>query len=486
MIPTDVRPEDLFPQLGPDYERASALLSLGLEEGWRRRLVARASPQATDLHLDVATGTGLVARALRKTGCRVVGLDLVPNMLAAAGRSDGTTFVQGRAERLPFRDATFDGLTFTYLFRYVDDPVATLRELARVVRPGGRISMLEFGRPSASPFRLGWWLYTRLCLPLVGSLVSAKWRAVGAFLGRSIDRFYARYDMDRIWREAGIADVRTETLGLGAAVVVSGARPGPDVERDRQASSMPRPDADDRASPAFYALPSGGGRDYVTLLHPPYLVWHLSYVVLGAALATEVRLDRLATSLLAFFLALGVGIHALDEMNGRPLRTRIPDRVLLGLAIAGLGGAVALGLAATTVLGPGILLFVAAGIALALGYPLELAGGRLHSDLWFALGWGAFPVLTGAYASGGSLTAAALVGAAYAAALSYAQRALSTWVRMLRRRTESVTGEIRSTSGEALTIDRQRLLAAPESGLRWLTAASLLVAVGALVARLAP
>ncbi len=485
MIPSDVRPEKLFPPLGADYERASTLLSLGLEEGWRRRLVARASPRETDLHLDVATGTGLVARALRKTGCRVVGLDLVPNMLAAAARSDGVRFVQGRAERLPFRDATFDGLTFTYLFRYVDDPVATLRELARVVRPGGRIAMLEFGRPSVLPLRLGWWLYTRLGLPLVGSFVSPKWRAVGAFLGRSVDRFYERYDMERIWREAGIGDVRAETLGLGAAVVVSGATPGQEVAGGR-AIPAHRADADDGASPAFYALPSGGWRDYVTLLHPPYLLWHLSYVILGAALATELHPDRLAASVVAFFLALGVGIHALDELNGRPVRTRIPDGVLLGLAVGGLGGAVALGLAATTVLGPGMLFFIAAGIALALGYPLELAGGRLHSDLWFALGWGAFPVLTGAYASGGSLTAAAIVGAAYAAALSYAQRVLSTWVRMLRRRTESVTGEIRSTSGATVAIDRQRLLAAPESGLRWLTAASLLVAAAALALRLAP
>lgn len=484
MIPPDVRPEDLFPPLGPDYERASTLLSLGLEEGWRRRLVERADPRASDLHLDVATGTGLVARALRRSGCSVVGLDLVPHMLAAAPRSDGIRFVQGRAEKLPFRDATFDGLTFTYLLRYVDDPVETMRELARVVRPGGRVSMLEFGRPRALPLRFGWWVYTRLGLPLVGSLVSARWRAVGAFLGRSVDHFYQRYDMERIWHDAGLTDVRVDALGLGAAVVVSGQTPRRPALVDASTAAWRRPD-EEATAPAFYALPSGGWRDYVTLLHPPYLLWHLSYVVLGAALATELRIDRLAWSVVAFFLALGVGIHALDELNGRPLRTRIPDGVLRALAVVGLGGAVALGLIATTVVGPGMLLFIAAGLVLALGYPLEIAGGRLHSDLWFAVGWGAFPVLTGAFASGGSLTTAAIAGAAYAAALSYAQRTLSTWVRMLRRRTASVTGEIRSTSGDPMPIDRERLLATPESALRWLTATSVLVAVAALAARLA-
>lgn len=195
-------------------------------------------------------------------------------------------------------------------------------------------------------------------------------------------------------------------------------------------------------------------------------------------------MDRLAGTLVAFFLALGVGVHALDEMNGRPLRTRIPERMLLALAALGLGAAVALGLAATALLGPGVLVFVAAGVALALGYPLELARGRLHSDLWFALGWGAFPVLTAAYASGGSITAAAIAGAAYAAALSHAQRRLSTWVRSLRRRAERVSGEIRMRDGTAIALDRDRLIDAPESALRWLTAVAVLVAVAALAVRL--
>ena len=237
--------------------------------------------------------------------------------------------------------------------------------------------------------------------------------------------------------------------------------------------------------PAFYALTSGGWRDYFTLLHAPYTLWHLSYVVLGAALASELRLDRLAGTLVAFFFALGIGAHALDELNGHPLRTRISDPLLRVLAVGGLGIAIALGVAAAmTTVGPGLYAFIAAGIALAFFYPLELAGGRLHSDLWFAVAWGAFPVLTACYASGGSLTPAALVGAVYAIALSYAQRVLSTWVRMLRRRTEGVTGEIALTSGERLPLDRARLIAAPEAGLKWLTAVAVLAALAALAVRL--
>jgi ubiquinone/menaquinone biosynthesis methyltransferase len=515
------RPERLFAPLGPTYERAGSLLSLGLERGWRRRLIERAAPQQGDLYLDVATGTGLVARELRRRGCRVIGLDLTPEMLASADRRDGIRFVQGRAERLPFPDATFDGLTFTYLLRYVDDPIATLRELARVVRPGGRIAMLEFARPTSPLLRVGWRLYTRVALPVMGGLISRDWRAVGAFLGPSIDRFYDRHDMGRIWHDAGLTNVTTEPLGPGAAVVMSaeagdGEAVRPEAGRGRgepalwrgsvgshstetthrEGSPEERPSPESRdprqrrpaegpTTPAFYALRAGGWRDYVTLLHPPYTLWHLSYVVLGAALASEVRLDRLAGTLVAFFLALGIGIHALDELNGRPLRTRIPRGVLVGLALAGLGSAVALGLAATAVVGPGLLIFIATGIALALAYPLEIAGGRLHSDLWFALGWGAFPVLTAAYASGGSITAAAVAGAVYAAALSHAQRVLSTWVRMLRRRTASVSGEIVSTGGERSAIDRGRLMDAPERALRWLTAVSVLVALAALAVRLA-
>ena len=469
-LPVDVPPDELFAPLGPTYERATAILSLGLERGWRKRLVERATPRAGEVFLDVATGTGLVARELRSHGSRVVGIDISPSMLGSVTSTEGIELVLGRAERLPFRDATFDGLTVTYLLRYVDDPVATMRELRRVVRPGGRVVMLEFGRPRAVPMRVGWWIYTRLALPALGALLSPDWRAVGGFLGRSIDRFCDRYEMRRIWRDAGLSGVRTDRLFFGAAEVTS-AEVG---------DTTPRSPA-----PAFYALPSGGWRDYVTLLHPPYTLWHLSYVLLGAALAAEVRVDRLLGTLLAFFLALGIGVHALDELNGRPLRTRIPDGVLRALAAVGLGGAVALGALGIPIVGAGLLVFMAIGVALALAYPLELARGRLHSDLWFAVGWGAFPVLAAAFASGGSITAAALAGAAYAAALSYAQRALSTWVRMLRRRSDAVAGEIRLTSGETLALDRETLIAAPETALRWLTVVAVLVAVAALAVRFA-
>jgi demethylmenaquinone methyltransferase/2-methoxy-6-polyprenyl-1,4-benzoquinol methylase len=219
----DVDPEELFTPIAPTYERASALLSLGLEGGWRRRLVDRAEPHEGDLYLDVATGTGLVARELRQRArCRVIGIDLTAGMLTAADRGDGIQFVQGRAERLPFPDASFDGLTFTYLLRYVDDPTATMRELARVVRPGGRIAMLEFARPRSLPLRAGWWLYTRLALPVLGSFISRDWRAIGRFLGRSIDGFYDRHEMENVWRDAGIRDMCTERLFMGAAVVAYG------------------------------------------------------------------------------------------------------------------------------------------------------------------------------------------------------------------------------------------------------------------------
>lgn len=225
-IPVDVRPEQLFPPLGRDYERTSAILSMGWERGWRSRLVRRFDPRPGGLYLDVATGTGLVARAIRaRAECRIVGVDLVEGMLRYASPAAGIHYVRGRAERLPFADATFNGLTFTYLFRYVADPVATLRELARVVHPGGRIAMLEFARPGSSVVRLGWRAYTRLALPLLGSLVSRDWRDVGEFLGPSIDHFYDRNDMERIWREAGIVGIHVEGLGLGAAMVVTGQVP---------------------------------------------------------------------------------------------------------------------------------------------------------------------------------------------------------------------------------------------------------------------
>jgi hypothetical protein len=185
--------------------------------------------------------------------------------------------------------------------------------------------------------------------------------------------------------------------------------------------------------PAFYALESGGWRDYVTLLHLPYTAWHLSYFAIGAALAPELHSDRFLAGLVAFVLALGVGAHALDELNGRPLRTEIPTGVLWALALASVAGAVAIGIVSALAWTPWLLAFVAAGAFLVFAYNLELFGGVFHTDLWFALAWGAFPLLTGYFVVAEQLTLEALLAAAFAVATSLAQRVLSTQVRGVRR-----------------------------------------------------
>lgn len=185
--------------------------------------------------------------------------------------------------------------------------------------------------------------------------------------------------------------------------------------------------------PAFYALERGGWRDYVTLLHPPYTAWHLSYVAIGAALAPEADWRRLLAALAAFFLALGIGAHALDELEGRPLRTEIPAKVLWILALGSIAGAVAIGVVAALLWTPWLLVFVAAGAFLVFAYNLELFGGAFHTDLWFALAWGAFPLLTGYFAVAEELSLAALLAAVFAVATSLAQRTLSTQVRGVRR-----------------------------------------------------
>jgi hypothetical protein len=186
--------------------------------------------------------------------------------------------------------------------------------------------------------------------------------------------------------------------------------------------------------PAFYALRPGGWRDYVTLLHPPYTLWHLSYVALGAGLATHIDWAVLGWTVLAFALALGVGAHALDELRGRPLRTEIPSSVLVALAVASIAAACALGIWVASTETWWLLAFVAVGAFLVVAYNLELFGGLFHTDLWFALAWGAFPLLTGYFAVSGRLRAAALAGAVFAVCTSLAQRVLSTEVRFARRR----------------------------------------------------
>lgn len=229
-------------------------------------------------------------------------------------------------------------------------------------------------------------------------------------------------------------------------------------------------------APAYYALPSRGWRrDIWALLHPPYTAWHLSYVLIGAALAPSVNLARLAATLVAFFLAVGISAHALDELRGRPLRTEIPSAVLWIAAIAGLGGAVALGLAGVKVVGPGLLPFIAAGVLFVFAYNLELLGGHLHGDFWFALSWGAFPVLTAYFAQTGTLSAGALIVSAAAYALSFGQRALSTPARRIRRRERSAADEI---------VDERARLHPLELGLRSFGWGVLLLGLGLVAAKI--
>ena len=235
------------------------------------------------------------------------------------------------------------------------------------------------------------------------------------------------------------------------------------------------------ARPAFYALERGGWRDYVTLLHVPYTAWHLSYVVIGCALAPTLYADRLLAALAAFFLALGIAAHALDELRGRPLGTKIPSRVLVGLAAVSLLGAVAIGVASALAWTPWLLVAVAVGAFLVPAYNLELLGGRFHSDVWFALDWGAFPVLTGYLVTAERIGPEAVFAAVAAFFLSLAQRHLSTQVRTVRRRVERIEGTISYRDGSTGRLSQASLLAAPELALRALTLAMVALAA-ALVA----
>jgi hypothetical protein len=238
------------------------------------------------------------------------------------------------------------------------------------------------------------------------------------------------------------------------------------------------------ARPAFYALAPGGWRDYVTLLHPPYTAWHLSYVVVGACLAPHLYEGRLVAALVAFFLALGISAHALDELNGRPLQTRIPNGVLLALTIAPLVAAVAIGIAGAVSFDAWLLVFVAIGLALVPVYNLELFRGAIHNGAGFALAWGAFPLLTGYFACAGTITWTALLAAAYATLTSYAQRVLSTPVRHVRRRVAAVGGTIELRDGGREQVTRETLVAAPERALKVLAAANVALAAALLVLRL--
>jgi hypothetical protein len=235
--------------------------------------------------------------------------------------------------------------------------------------------------------------------------------------------------------------------------------------------------------PAFYALPSGGWRDLVTLLHPPYTAWHLSYVALGAAAAPTLHLNRLGAALAAFFLAVGVSAHALDELGGRPLKTRLSRTTLISLAIIGLAGAVAIGVIGIVSVSPLLVPLVVAGAALVPLYNLELFGARFHNDTWFALAWGGFPAFTGYFSSALVIRPAGILVPAACCLLSAAQRRLSTPVRELRRSTADVHGEQRLTDGRVVELDRTRLAAPLEGALSALWLALVLLAAGLVAVR---
>jgi hypothetical protein len=267
---------------------------------------------------------------------------------------------------------------------------------------------------------------------------------------------------------------------------------GHETARRRQALTGPETTAGAGAqggpanggAPAYYAAGRGRLRDMRAVLHPPYTLWHLSYVVLGGLCGRHVDWGVLGATLLAFFLAVGVSAHALDELRGRPLRTELPAGVLVGAGVVGLAGAVALGAVGILRVGAPLAAFVVVGAVLVLAYNLELFGGVAHTGLVFALSWGAFPVLTAAYAENRTLPPAALAIAVFATLLSAAQRALSTPARTLRRRADAVDGEVRMSDGTVVLLDRPALLAPLESALRLLSFAVVAMAVGLVLLRL--
>jgi hypothetical protein len=238
------------------------------------------------------------------------------------------------------------------------------------------------------------------------------------------------------------------------------------------------------ARPSWYALETGGWRDYVTLLHLPYTAWHLSFVVIGGCLAPLVAWGRLGAAVAAFGLAVGIGAHALDELRGRPLRTSIPSSVLVGLAAVSITAACAIGIVGAIEFEAWIVLLVPVGVFLVLAYNLELAGGRFHSDLWFGIAWGGFPAICGYAAVAGDLRVSAFLGAAFGVLLSLAQRTLSNHVRFVRRRVAAVDGELALRDGSRERLDAEALIRAEELGLRLLAAASVVLAAALVAARL--
>jgi hypothetical protein len=241
----------------------------------------------------------------------------------------------------------------------------------------------------------------------------------------------------------------------------------------------------DSLAPAYYTPRTGGlRRDVLALLHPPYTAWHLSYVLIGAGLAPSIDVTRLAATLLAFFFAVGISAHALDELHGRPLRTEIRGPVLAGAAVVGLLAAVALGVAGVSRVGIGLVPFIALGVLFVVAYNLELLGGRLHGDFWFALSWGAFPVLTAYFAQTGRISLGVVLVAAAAYAISYGQRSLSTPARLLRRRSRSVAGVVTLDDGSRIDLDESVLLRPLELALRAFAWGVLALGAGLVLVRL--
>jgi hypothetical protein len=231
-------------------------------------------------------------------------------------------------------------------------------------------------------------------------------------------------------------------------------------------------------------LAPGGWRDFVTLLHPPYTAWHLSYVALGAAAAPTIHANRLAAALVAFFLAVGIAAHALDELHGRPLQTRLSRPTLITLAVLSLAAAVGIGIAGAIAVSPLLVPLVAIGAFLVVAYNLELFGGRVHDDVWFALAWGGFPAFTGYFVNSLQVRPQGVLVAAACTLLSVAQRRLSTPVRELRRRTAHVSGTQTLTSGETLPLDSETITAPLEGALQALWLALVVLAIGLVAVRL--
>ncbi len=240
--------------------------------------------------------------------------------------------------------------------------------------------------------------------------------------------------------------------------------------------------------PAFYALRPGGWRDLVTVLHPPYTAWHLANVAFGAAAATEIHSDRFIATLVAFFLAVGIGAHTLDELNGRPLKTQLSDRALIGIAVVSLAGAIGIGIAGCFIVSATLIPFVVVGGFLVVAYNLELFGGRFHTDFWLAASWGAFPALTSwwvntlSFGSARAVVAGALVTVG-CFGLTTVQRRLSTPVRRLRRSTVSVSGEQRLDDGTVIELNAREIAGPLDGSLRNLSWAVVALAIGLVVIR---